>query len=113
MWIMSKHGFFSIVEKSDGFHIRSRELQDIQSVVNCLASKTIQILESQDNDYRYRVIVGKRELQKVIKWLGDSIDYPNFKAQIDADPTQQRKPYHQVWSVLAQALGAYGRKGSH
>ena len=55
MWVMSKYGFYSIVQKDDGIHIRSRE--------------------------------------------------------IDSDPAQRRKPYHEVWAVRARALGAYGQKG--
>ncbi len=48
---------------------------------------------------------------KIMAFLGDHIDYSNFKDEIDGTPNQKHKPYHEVWSVLARALGAYGSKG--
>ena len=35
-----------------------------------------------------------------------------FKDKVDATPDQRRKPYHEVWRVMAESLGAYGRKGN-
>jgi len=35
MWLMTKHGFYSIVEKLPGeFHIRSREREDLQNLID-------------------------------------------------------------------------------
>ena len=45
-----------------------------------------------------------------MKFLGETIDYENFKDKIGQTPDQKCKPYHELWSILAEALGAYGRK---
>jgi len=44
-------------------------------------------------------------------FLADTLDYSNFKGKVDATPDQRHKPYHKVWDVMADALGAYGRPG--
>lgn len=130
MWLMTKHGFYSIVQKPDGIHIRAREREDLERLKNAWDRECVnpshvfymnrhnmlpgdipQILETPLNDYRWRVIIQSSALGQVMTLLGESITYPNFKAQIDSDPAQRRKPYHKVWSLLARALGAYGDKG--
>ena len=47
----------------------------------------------------------------ILSFLGETLDYSNFKGRIDTTPDQKRKPYHKVWQVMADALGAYGQKG--
>ena len=130
MWLMTRHGFYSIVQKDDGIHIRSREREDLERLVAALKARNTvdagdgyqiqfvdsrypepQILETPTNDYRWRVIIQPGTLGQVMALLGESVTYQNFKAQIDSDPAQRRKPYHAVWDVMARALGAYGRKG--
>jgi hypothetical protein len=112
MWIMSRYGFFSIVQKDDGIHIRARERGDLYWLLSVAkVQPPPKVLETPTNDYRWRVVVDRPVLERVMATLGDSVDYPNFKAQIDRDPAQRRKPYHEVWAVLARALGAYGKKG--
>lgn len=137
MWLMTKHGFYSIVQKEDGYHIRAREREDLERLLLgigenatreriplhkwgellpvgyevCPVVWSIPLFETPDHDYRYRIIVDHATLQRVMDWLSNTCDYPNFKAQIDSDPAQKRKPYHEIWGILARALGAYGRKG--
>ena len=130
MWLMTRYGFYSIVQKDDGIHIRAREREDLERLIAALKARNTmatgddyqillidarhqdpQILETPANDYRWRFIVPRYTLGQVMAIMGESIDYPNFKAQIDSDPSQHRKPYHAVWEVMARSLGAYGRKG--
>ena len=111
MWLMTKYGFYSIVQKQSGvFHIRSRERKDIENLVENVPLPEAEIMESDRTDYAVRVIVGKEDVQTVLKFLGESLDYDNFKAKIDRTSDQRHKPYHEVWQVLVDALGAYGRK---
>lgn len=117
MWLMTRHGFYSIVDKGEmeGIQIRARERKDLENLFGddrALDYDTHQILETPHNDYRYRVIVNQVRLRSVLHWLGNDIDYPNFKGEIDKRPDQRRKPYHEVWNVLARALGSYGRGGA-
>ena len=112
MWMMTKHGFYSIVEKESGmYHVRSRERADIENLIRGVPLPGAGIQESRDADYAVRVLVGKRELGAIMRFLGATLDYPNFKDKIDATAGQSHKPYHEVWRVLAEALGAYGRPG--
>lgn len=121
MWLMTRHGFFSIVDKGDETHIRARERGDLENALPFFKLFTDQppaIMATPTADYGFRIILkgGKQNRQAVIGGvlaeLGEDIDYPNFKAEIDQRPDQARKPYHEVWGVLARATGAYGRKGA-
>ena len=112
MWLMTKHGFYSIVQKETGvFHVRSRERADIENLIRGVPLPAAQVQESQETDYAARVVVGPGDLTAIMQFLALTLDYPNFKSRIDATPGQSHKPYHQVWRVLAEALGAYGRPG--
>ena len=111
MWLMTKHGFYSIVLKGETYHVRSRERQDLENLVKLVPLPDAAIHESLQADYRFRILVNSSQLLSILNCLGQSLDYPNFKGEIDERPDQARKPYHEVWSVLAVALGAYGRPG--
>ncbi|MFA6293781.1 MAG: ankyrin repeat domain-containing protein [Victivallales bacterium] len=114
MWLMTKHGFYSIVRKEhDEFHIRSREKLDIENLVKLVPLPGAEILESRTADYHFRVIVGQKEVMAVMEFIGRNIDYSNFKSCVDNTPGQTHKPYHEIWGVLADSLGAYGSKGSN
>ena len=111
-------------------HIRARERADLERMLVGIEAMSMleqgtdykvilvdascpepEIIETPSNDYRFRSIVSQAYLERVMAWLTRTCDHPNFKAQIDSDPAQRRKPYHEVWAVIARALGAYGRKG--
>ena len=110
MWLMTKYGFYSIVQKEpDIYHVRSRELQDIENLVKKIPLPNANIIETSNSDYAVRVLVGQDDLQKILTFLKDSLDYSNFKNEVGLHSDQSRKPYHEVWRVLADALGAYGR----
>lgn len=111
MWLMTKYGFYSIVQKQPGeYHVRSRDRKDIENLVTRLLLAKVQIIESKSSDYAFRIIVKKEDVEAILKFLGETIDYDNFKDKIDQTPDQKHKPYHEVWGILADALGAYGRK---
>lgn len=123
MWLMTKHGFYSIVQKPDGIHIRAREREDLERLRDLLDAelpgqvwgggpRVLDIVETPGHDYRFRFITNRDRFEQVMVCLSQTCNYPNFKAQIDSDPSQRRKPYHAVWSLLARALGAYGEKGA-
>ena len=70
-----------------------------------------QLFETTEADYGYRIVVGRDDVLRILQCLGETLDYSNFKGKIDHTPDQERKPYHEVWQVMADALGAYGREG--
>lgn len=110
MWLMTVHGFYSIVEKQPGkFHIRGRERQDLENLVERIPLGGAVVIDTPSADYAARIIGDGELVQRILGFLGDSLHYRNFKGCIDATPGQERKPYHEVWQVMADALGAYGQ----
>jgi hypothetical protein len=103
MWLATKHGFYSIVEKAPtNFHIRARVRQDLENLRNLIGGDW-EILEWPLADYRYRVIVDRKGFVEVMGALALSLDYPNFKSEIAATPDQRAKlhAFHQVWALLS------------
>ncbi|WP_210487244.1 hypothetical protein [Rufibacter aurantiacus] len=101
MWIASKFGFFSIVAKKDGFHVRARVRQDLEQLMAAVnLAEPIQVWP--EADYRYRVILIAQEIPLVFQALADSIDYNNFKDMIAETPAQGDKygVYGQIWNIM-------------
>ncbi len=79
MWLMTKYGFYSIVQKQPGeYHVRSRERKDIENLVTRLPLAQVQIIESERSDYAFRIIVKKEDVEAIMKFLGETIDCDNF-----------------------------------
>ncbi len=113
MWLMTKYGFFSIVRKAPGtFHVRSREIRDIENLVRHVPLPGARILDTTGRDYSARIIVGPEEVRAILNFLGENIDYDHFQEMIGNTPDQSHKPYQRIGNVLTCSLGAYGRKGS-
>lgn len=108
MWIASKLGFFSVVQKTAGeWHVRGRVRDDLANLVNAAYKRPDEVLESIEEwpeaDYRWRLIVRDAdELAGLFQVLADSITYPNFKAEISQTPGQEPKlpAYYQLWQSL-------------
>ena len=99
MWIFSQDGFYSIVNKGDVFHVRARRERDL---VNVGLSATKSYAGS---DYPWRAILPNRlELQKLMEKLGNSVNYPNFKAHVETrDDQNDRVPaYHRIWAIMGK-----------
>lgn len=111
MWLMTKHGFYSIVQKQpDEYHIRSREPHDLENLIAAVPLPGADIIETPQADYACRIIADKNTVLLILSQMGETLDYSNFKSKIDDTPDQKHKPYHKIWDVLADALGAYGHK---
>lgn len=111
MWLMTKHGF-SIVQKQPGeFHVRARVRNDLENLVARVPLPAADIHSSQATDYTFRIIVGKEDVRKLMQFLGDSLDYSNYKDTVARTPDQQAKhdAYASVWHTMIDALGGYGR----
>jgi hypothetical protein len=113
MWLMTKHGFYSIVERKPAeFHIRSREARDLQNLVEQIPLPHCSVILTPEADYAARIVTDRETVRSVMGFLAESLDYSNFKGKIDTTEDQLHKPYHEVWGVMASALGAYGRPGT-
>ena len=82
MWLATKHGFYSIVKKEDGFHVRARIKKDLENLLKECRYPRLIIQEDDRADYRFRVIISKIGIERIFKVLGESIDYDNFKNKI-------------------------------
>jgi len=103
MWLATQHGFYSIVQKApDEFHVRARVRSDLENLLRLVGAAT-PVYEWPAADYRYRVIVGRRQLIEIMAALALSLDYPNFKQQIASLPSQRPKldAFHEVWAIMA------------
>jgi hypothetical protein len=103
MWLATKHGFYSIVQKAPGeFHVRARVRKDLENLLT-LVDRALEIQDWPSADYRYRIIVAQRDLSEIMAVLALSLDYPNFKNQIARLPDQRIKldAFHEIWAILA------------
>ena len=108
MWLATKFGFYSIVQKqtsNDGplkFHVRARIHTDLENLLTA-SGLSHEIQEWPDADYRYRVIIDQKELAQLMAVLAGTLDYGNFKSMIAATPGQRGKlhAYHEIWGVMA------------
>jgi hypothetical protein len=111
MWVASKYGFFSIVKKDGGWHIRARKAADLKllqkAVGSTFAGEKIHL--TPDADYCARIFItdhsdgrGAVQIDRIMSALGESVDYGNFKSMIAETPDQQDKlpAYHRMWSAM-------------
>lgn len=79
MWLYTKQGMISVVQKLEGFHFRSRDRASLD-YLNGLVGNRFTVLESYPgSDYEWRIIAGKRPARIAFSALFDDIDYDNFK----------------------------------
>ena len=99
MWIFSEDGFYSIAQKGEGFHVRTRCKQDLFKL-GLTPTKSYA-----GSDYPWRAILPNRaELLKLFEQLGSSVKYPNFKERIGERPDQRHRlgVYHKIWALMAK-----------
>ena len=102
MWLATQHGFFSIVQKPVGqFHVRTRCKQDLENLT-ALVGIEGRLHHTTDGDYAWRIIVGQKEVARIMAALATTIDYPNFKNRIHDKPDQKDKlpAYSRLWSQM-------------
>ena len=118
MWIFSKHGFYSIVEcqglaadtAEPTYLVRGRVRTDLESL-KLVAKLSGKLVNKAGADYEWRIRIDTPELFRVMHALGESIDYPNFKAKIATVPSMRLRVsiYSEVWQVLRDSLNRLGR----
>ena len=98
MWLATKFGFFSIVLKRDGFHVRARTSEDLDCLKSAAGVKA-PVVVSHDTDYCARVIVDQAGLGRIMAALVETLDYRNFKGMIAENPSQRDKGrwYFEIW----------------
>lgn len=85
MWLAMKDGFLSIVESDDADYlkVRSRRREHLEAFIEPLPKElTPEIIDSVGTDYRWRVILERELVAKLVADRVASIDYGNFKASV-------------------------------
>jgi hypothetical protein len=101
MWLFTKDSFVSVVqhrEQPNDLCVRARIRNHL---VRLFPMQAASIQETPDADYRFRIIVSKTELAKIVSdYIMQDLQYDNFKAaQATADP---------AWSGFLYAVWAAG-----
>ena len=101
MWIGSVYGWFSIVKKGEGWHVRARKKRDLTEL-RARALVSAKVHHWSQADYPYRMVVDNREFTRIMIALQESVQYGNFKAQIALTPDQKSRAaaYHRVWGIM-------------
>ena len=110
MWLFTTIGFYSVttVPGQPGMmQIRARAKADLQRLIDATsddwrqrwATECLEIIETPEADYRWRVLMSQGQWIDVAELLADAIDYENFKDA--AHETQSDKPLMAIWSAMA------------
>tara|TARA_R110002020_G_scaffold191427_1_gene391271 strand:- start:2411 stop:2818 length:408 start_codon:yes stop_codon:yes gene_type:complete len=114
MWVFTNKGFFSIVEDRDNANnhlVRARMKGDLERLfAPYFAFPKLQVEETPDADYRFRVSLHKSVVTNAIGVAVDEIDYDNFK---NSYRDNEKIPHtlrslthyhmHDVWSAMHEA----------
>lgn len=93
MWLFTKTGFVSIVEKAGDREaqtvtVRSRDLESLEVMREDIYKLyeyelgEADIAKNAGTDYTYRMVITKEELKRYMVAIVDGIDYDNFKSEI-------------------------------
>ena len=110
MWIVSKNGFFSVVEKPGDrergvLTVRGRILEDMEWFKDNISWES-EIVSTPKADYGYRMQVARQQFEQALLAMARDIDYANFKGNFSGEPEYEDKEnraqiYFRVWDSLA------------
>lgn len=95
MWICLNNAFVSIIEDyldSRYVVVRGRRIDDVENFVG----SGYEITQTDNRDYRFRAIVSKTNLQKMLADCANKITYRNFKDSVE--DFDLKYFYCEVWS---------------
>lgn len=113
MWMMTKYGFFSVVEFRGEPHnllIRARRRDHLEAIKKRFAQQLTgyEILQTSEADYPCRMKVPRRTWESIVcEIIAHEIDYPDFKSAVKNPGTRTYNPglasylnfLHRVWSL--------------
>ncbi len=110
MWIFTKTGFISAVESKIGSETLIVRARNKQHLTQIATYAQVQIANSPNGDYPYRIFVTKTELAGFLASQAFDIDYSNFKSKIS---TLRQFEYldalHDVWMTMHKVEDAEAR----
>ena len=115
MWVFTEIGFFSAVATPDDTNtimVRGRvrnDLERLKEALGNLGQEVPEILQWENRDYPYRVLLPRQSWSKLMEQLADGICYSNFKSQVAAtDGSKRASLYGRIWDIM---LGAERKLG--
>ena len=118
MWLFTQYGFFSAVcaRQGDGSErnevdaervmVRSRLQGHLERLKLRFPAELggLEIMETPNTDYRYRLFIDKAVWVRVLKLLGEELDYDNFKSKVGQNLDDVGDEYHHslhdVWDTM-------------
>jgi hypothetical protein len=101
MWLFTKHGFYSVVQKEGVMHVRARKREHLETLRREYGVKP-KVREWKQADYKFRVLLEPAEWERLAACLLRDIDYDNFKTACRSLPPAV---LHTVWNLMWRALG--------
>lgn len=108
MWLMTKHGFFSIVcahddkgrPHKDLMMVRARKKEHLERL-EVFGSIYHDIRETEHTDYPYRVIIDRDAAVLLVARLMEEVNYSNFKnaAKAGTHEAEYNTFLHTVWAA--------------
>lgn len=81
--------------------MRARDREDLVRLLKRLGRPKTKILETQINDYPFRVWIEKQAWSRYLVRVAEALDYDNFKDEVTRRQGKERHDvYSSVWSVL-------------
>ena len=103
MWLMTRFGFFSVVQKEGDSHltVRSRVRSDLAELQSRYLPEMSEIQVNVGTDYQYRAKVKHSEFAEAMRQIVLDINYSNFKNTVAAEAGVERSHlYSRVWDDL-------------
>ena len=113
MWIFSKDGFLSVVEKAEDkdrgtLTVRSRCKKDLEGLVKFAGLDGIK--SNAGSDYQFRVVVPREAFADYMAAAARGIDYHNFKDAILRQDSERShlltKIWHEVFRFFSKEKGS-------
>ncbi len=103
MWLFTKFGFFSVVNKGDNdeLTVRSRTKSDLDRLRNHYLPSLSPSRAHEGTDYPWRATTSPTALGEAMRVIAQDIDYANFKDEVALGLGKDRaKRYGKIWSAL-------------
>ena len=107
MWIFSIYGFYSVAAgEKNQLMVRSRMRQHLEALQRRFPKQlgNGKIVESRTNDYKFRLVVGRKAWESVVVELAKEQTWSNFKGQVAKNKDHMASGYedalHRVWAIM-------------
>ncbi|MBP8128715.1 MAG: hypothetical protein KA184_03980 [Candidatus Hydrogenedentes bacterium] len=104
MWVMTRFGFFSVVQKTgeSGLTIRARVREDLERLRDeGWLPRLGEIHADAGTDYQFRAHASRADFAEALRQIALGIDYDNFKNTVhDEQGSARARVYGKVWDLL-------------